>query len=90
MRLDTNKCYVMLERDRGDKLILLKQIEFVRTYSGQNRLLLTYSEVWDYFETRIDFEDVEYIYAVDIDDKIKKRLIEKYGEDFVNKYVLEV
>ena len=81
MELEKNNCYQLVKKKAKDELIFLLSVDFVRTILGQNRFILNYSEVYGCIETCIDFEDIDYIYPVEIDEHIKKRLIEKWGED---------
>lgn len=80
MKLATNKCYMLVKKGGGEELIFLLSIDYVRTVNGKNRFTLNYSEVYGYIETCIDFEDIDYIYPVPIDETIKNRLIQKWGK----------
>lgn len=80
MKLEINKCYNLLQKGGGTQLIFLLSVEYIRTIYGENRFILNYSEVYGICETSIDFEDIEHIYSVEINDAIKKRLVSKWGE----------
>lgn len=84
MKLEKNKCYNLLAKDKGEQLIFLLGVDYCRTIYGKSRFTLSYSEVYGIVETCVDFENVEYIYEVPMTDKIKQRLIDKWGEDIAN------
>lgn len=89
MKLEINKCYILAKKGSGEQLIYLLSTDFIRTVFGKYRLCLSYSEVYGCIETSIDYEDIDYIYQKEIDDKIKNRLIEKWGEDLAKERGIE-
>lgn len=72
-----------------NNLFFLLSVDFIRTIYGKNRLCLSYSEVYGNIETSIDYEDIDYIYPKEIDEKIKKRLVEKWGKDIAKERRVE-
>ncbi len=90
MKLENNKCYMLLRKGDADKLIFLFSVDFCRTVDGNNRFTISYSEIYGGIETCVDFENIEYIYEVAMTDTLKQRLIDKWGKDTASYYGIEV
>lgn len=78
MELKKGNCYNVALKGKGENLIFVTKIDYIRTVTGKNSLSLSYTEVWGMCGGGMFLEDIDYMYEVPITDKILNRLRNKY------------